>query len=357
LDDGARGGDGGLLVRSAQARQGAWNGKQIVLIDMNSNGRYDDAGVDQLIFDKTTVLKIGEELVLGKDKWSAKITPSGNLLVLGKGMDFSAAMQVADGGPEGALEVWNTVRRALKMHPLTRDPELERIGALHVKYMMKHGLGHGEDKGAPEYTADGHRAGMSSVLSAGQSCARDAILSLLDTFYHRIQMLQPDLATTGINFEGGFGGANTLAGAKRKADFSEPFAYPPDGAALVRPGWSGHEGPSPIPEAPQGGVGQTVTLTFPGGQRLKGGVITLKEGSASGTAVDAWTSAPDKPAPGGAGMFGDNMNSMCLIAKAPLKPETRYFAEVTGDLNGKPFTHTWSFKTGQGGFGRRRASR
>ena len=258
-------------------------------------------------------------------------------------------MLITDTSVDGALLTWNTVRRSLRLQPVTRDPELERIGALHVKYMGKHGLGHPEDKSAADYTADGNKAGMGSVLSFGRPNAREAILGLLDTFYHRVQMLQPDLAVTGINYEDRYGAANVHNGPKRKVSWTEPFAYPPDGAIHVRPGWSGMEGPSPIPEVPKGGVGQTVTLTFPSGKKVKNGTIVLHEGGASGPSPDAWVSAPDKPAAGGAGMFPNNMNSICLIAKAPLKTGTLYVAEATAEVDGRPFKQTWSFTTDKGG--------
>ncbi len=331
----------GYTVVSVQARLGTFQGKPIALIDVNSDGRFDGEG-DQMVLDKTTVLNPGDPVKIGNDEWSVKISPSGNSITFSKGGDFGALLASGDGSAEGALTVLNGVRAVLKLQPLKRDPELERIGALHIKYMAKHGITHVEDKAAPEYSADGAKAGMGCVISGNPGDARSGVINLLDTFFHRISMLESDLAVTGINNGDGFTTVNVHDGPKKKVTMKEPFCYPPPDATNVRTGWNGREGPSPIPETPSGGVGETVTITFPNGQKVKNGALTLHEGSLSGAAVDAWVSTPEKPADK---MFGDNMNTICLIAKTPLKPGTIYVAEATADIDGKPFKKEWTFTT------------
>ena len=340
--------DDGLTVQSVQARMGSFQGKPIALIDVNSDGRFDNDGVDQLVFDKTTVLSPGDTMKIGNDEWTVKISPSGNFVTFSKGGDFGALLTVGDGGLDSALAVLNGVRAVLKLQPLKRDPELERIGALHIKYMAKHGIGHVEDKAAPEYSADGAKAGMGCVISGNPGDARSGVVNLLDTFFHRIAMLQSDLAVTGINNGDGFTTVNVHNGAKKKVEMKEAFCYPPPDAMNVRTGWNGREGPSPIPETPSGGVGETVTITFPNGQKVKNGALTLHEGGISGPSVESWVSTPEKPADK---MFGDNMNTICLIAKTPLKSGTVYTAEATADVDGKPFKKEWTFTTMKGGGG------
>jgi uncharacterized protein YkwD len=337
--------DGKYAVHSVQARLGTFQGKQIALVDVNSDGRYDSAGVDQLVYDKTTAIAAGDTLKIGSEEWTVKISPSGNLLTFSKGIDLEAILSSGDGGIESALAVLNGVRTALKLQTLKRDPELERIGAFHIKYMAKHGITHVEDKSAPEYTADGARAGMGCVISGGAGDARSGVINLLDTFYHRVSMLDPDLVITGINNGEGYTSVNVHNGTKKPGGIKEPFCYPPPDAVNVRTGWNGAEAPAPIPVTTRDGVGETITLTFPAGQKVKGGTLALHEGSASGAAVDAWVSAPDKPAAAGASMFPDNMNTICLIAKAPLKIGTLYFVEATADVDGKAFKKEWSFTT------------
>ena len=262
-------------------------------------------------------------------------------------IDLESILSSGDGGIDSALAVLNGVRAALKLQPLTRDPELERIGALHIKYMAKHGIGHVEDKSAPEYTPDGAKAGLGCVISAASGDARSGVINLLDTFYHRVSMLDPDLAITGINNGNGFTSVNVNGAAKKPAGIQEPFCYPPPGAINVRTGWNGGEAPAPIPVpvVTRDGVGETITLTFPAGQKVKDGTLALHEASASGPAVDAWVTAPDKPAAAGADMFPDNMNTICLIAKSPLKLGTIYVAVATAEVDGKAFKKEWSFTT------------
>jgi hypothetical protein len=53
-------------------------------------------------------------------------------------------------------------------------------------------------------------------------------------------------------------------------------------------------------------------------------------------------STPSRPTPS-ASFQG---NTVCLIAKAPLRPHTTYTATVTGTVDGKPWRRTWTFTTG-----------
>src|SRR5262249_46789326 len=113
-----------------------------------------------------------------------------------------------------------------------------------------------------------------------------------------------------------------------------------DNATDFLPGWSGREGPCPIPgDVPKGGVGQPVTLTFAPHEKVKDGKIVITEG---GKEIDGWLSAPDKPA---VAMFGDNLQTICFIAKAPFKHKTQYAVKATANVDGKPFEKTWKFTT------------
>ncbi|MCZ7648054.1 MAG: hypothetical protein M5U26_22805 [Planctomycetota bacterium] len=98
---------------------------------------------------------------------------------------------------------------------------------------------------------------------------------------------------------------------------------------------------------PPGGVGETITLTFPPNMRgAKDAKIEVLENGKD--AVDGWTSDPEHPA---SAMFKDNMNTICFIAKTVMKEQASYTVRVTATVGGKPFAHQWSFKTGNADFG------
>ena len=346
--------EAGLKVRGYGAQVGSYLGKEFALVDVNSNGRFDDAGTDVLVYDKKTQVKVGDPFLLGTERLEIKVAASGQSATFAKpGMGFGGAAAFkgamegggADTSIEGGMETWNSIRASLGVPPLKRDPKLEEAAYKHIEYMKAVGnLQHEEDKSHPKYTPEGARSGMGSCLGRGGSTPRAAILSQLQCFLHRIPLIMPELEFTTLAFdpESHYSGFDYSGGPRRRnVEWPGPIAYPPDGASDFGPYWSGNEGPCPIPGGPPaGGVGQPITLTFPHRQRLKGGKLTLTD--PAGAEVEGWLSAPDKPA---VSMFGDNCNTVCFIAKAPLKTDTLYTAKVEGKLNGVDFTKTWKFTT------------
>lgn len=333
-------------VRSYIAMTGTFNGKEFAILDVNANGRFDDSGTDVLVWDKKTAFKIGEKVVIGEDEWDAKVTASGNSVTWGKGMGFSTAFEKVkgDNSIDGGLALWNGIRASIGAPPVKRDPKLEEWGNKHIEYMKAIGnLQHPEDKGNPKYSDEGNRAGMGSCLGRGSRDPQSAIMGQLTCFLHRIPLINPELEMTSFCVDpAGWSAFDHANGAKRKFDWKGPIAYPPDGANDFGPYWAGNEGPCPIPGGPpEGGVGQPVTLTFAPHEKVKNGKLVLSEGS---TEVDGWLSAPDKPA---VAMFGDNCQTICFIAKQPLKAKTAYSVKVTAEVNGKPFEKSWKFTTSE----------
>ncbi len=59
--------------------------------------------------------------------------------------------------------------------------------------------------------------------------------------------------------------------------------------------------------------------------------------------MDAWVSSPEKPA--GPNAVVAQQNSICLIAKAPLRPGVRYAVQVQAHVNGREWQRAWTFLT------------
>lgn len=360
----------GWGLRSAELREGRFAGHRFALLDLNSDGRFDGVGTDTAVFDGGVQAKVGVPFKLDGKYWRLKVTPSGMRATVAPSsaaapvemlaptavagstrngnaapLDFSGQAFGTD--VKGALGAWNAVRAGLGLLPVTCDKELEKAGYKHIEYMRRNGMTHYESKGKDGYSPEGAKAGKGSDLSKGQPNAKLMVMGLLDTFYHRVAMIKPELAVSGISYDAAsrYGVVNVHNGKKRRVKWTEPLLYPPPGATGVRPGWSGREGPSPIPgKPPKGGVGQTVTVTFPRRTKVVEAKIALKEGE---KAVEAWVTSPEKPAPAGKSMFRTNMDTICLIPKHPLKPRTVYTVEVSAKVNGKPFARRWRFTTGE----------
>jgi hypothetical protein len=81
-----------------------------------------------------------------------------------------------------------------------------------------------------------------------------------------------------------------------------------------------------------------VSLQFRPGDRVSGATMELKAGDAK---VDAFVSTPENPA-----SSHPQSNTICLIPKEPLKPDTLHTVKATCTLNGEKFEKEWRFTTG-----------
>jgi uncharacterized protein YkwD len=97
------------------------------------------------------------------------------------------------------------------------------------------------------------------------------------------------------------------------------------------------------PEVPQAGgtktrAGFPITITFPPTAAVRAASASVSE--ASGRAAGAWLSTPEKPArPRG------QRNTVCLIPRKPLRPNTTYEVTARAEVDGRPWQKTWKFTT------------
>jgi uncharacterized protein YkwD len=117
--------------------------------------------------------------------------------------------------------------------------------------------------------------------------------------------------------------------------------YPVDKQENVPLEFPGNEEPDPIPDAKEKLAGFPVTVTFTQRQRVRNVSARLLDGA--GREIEAWSSAPDKPA--NPAHADSQQNTICVLAKAPLRPGTRYDVTITAEVNGKPWKAAWSFTT------------
>jgi uncharacterized protein YkwD len=117
--------------------------------------------------------------------------------------------------------------------------------------------------------------------------------------------------------------------------------YPVDGQEGVPLEFSGNEVPDPLPDTADKLGGYPITVTFPAKRHVRAVKARLTDGD--GREISVWLSSPERPAnPAHADV---QQNTVCLIAKSPLRYGTRYSVSVAAEVDGKPWRAEWAFTT------------
>jgi uncharacterized protein YkwD len=167
---------------------------------------------------------------------------------------------------------------------------------------------------------------------------------------HRAAMLEPRLKTFGAGFARNTEGQwvsvfDWTQGLDREPLDAKPvkdaIVYPAPGQVRVPLWFPGNETPDPLPQTKEKLAGYPITLTFPPQARLENVVVHLTDKDKR--ALDVWLSTPEKPA--NSQFASLQQNTICLIAKKPLRPNARYRVEASATVNDKPWSATWDFET------------
>jgi len=251
-----------------------------------------------------------------------------------------------------ALERINFYRKTAGLEPVTADPALSKACAAHAQYLVKNdghpsirGLGmHKEDPKLPGYSEEGAKAGASAVIyPTGDQVF--AVNGWMGSLFHRIPLLDPSLTRVGLGFakagkNGGWFVVDTITGRDGN-DGTKPVLFPVDGQKDVPLKFT-PEYPEAIPANKENNAGYPVTAIFPENDTVKDVTASLQDGA--GKELEVWLSTPEKPA-------GDHKdyqrNTVCLIAKAPLKPGTTYTVTVKATVNQEAWSQKCSFTTGK----------
>lgn len=247
-----------------------------------------------------------------------------------------------------ALERVNAHRKAAGLEPVALDPALSKGCRLHAEYLVLNrdapqvqGLGgHKEDPKLPGYTPEGARAGMASDI--GFQPPLECVEMWVNSLFHRIPLLDPNLKRVGFACASGGGGTVSVldltGGNPSVGTSSMVVLYPADGQTDVPCRFLRYELPDPIPEDKDLVAGYVITASFKLALPVKGAKARLKD--AKGREVDCWVSTPEKPA-----HPAYQRNTIGLIAKDPLKPGTAYTVEMSARVGGKPWERAWTFTT------------
>jgi uncharacterized protein YkwD len=262
----------------------------------------------------------------------------------------SLAGELAGAG-NTAVERVNAYRKLVGSPPLTLATTLSLGCKLHAEYLLTNtedastkGLGaHNEDPKKPGYTPEGARAGKSAVIFFRETPDPDAfkpaitIDGFVDTFFHRIPLLDPDLKRIGFGVAKGKRSIVVLD-VLNGGGTDQPIVYPADKQTEIPTFYRGVERPRPIPETKGKKEGYPVTVTFPRSSEVKKATAQLKDDK--GAEVPIWLLTPEKSENPGL-----QRNSIALFAKEALAAKTTYTVTVQAEVDGKGWQRTWSFTT------------
>jgi len=330
---------------------------KLIFVDVNGNGSFGDVGIDGWM-----PAAKGHTYMLPLEAW---IAVAGGRAFLWFGPEsktlryrFEPLAFPTAKGVEGArhkgdlgpaqldvpqgLEAWNRLRMLNGLCPVYLDPDLTRGAMLHAIYQVRHGTGHVEEEGKKYYTEPG--AESAKHASIGTRALVEEVVGVYRTFYHRIQLYNPDTRGAGV----GSGANSTVIDGTRgreKRAWAWPVIIPAPGTAGVGRAFD-DELPTVHDDFFARGGGQRaggfpITLSFPTRQ-VKDVTAELRIGGPEGKPVPFLLSWPEKPANA---RFPNNLKSICLIAEKNLKGGSTFWVKVNYRYRGKPGERIFTFRT------------
>ncbi len=252
----------------------------------------------------------------------------------------------------------NRIRQQAGLDPVELDDDLSQACRSHAKYLVinarrpeTQGLGvHREDPKLPGFTPEGQKAAKASDIALGDYQPIDALDGWMATLYHRVPILERGLRRIGFGCARGerLGWVTVLdvASGRENAPQTGPVIWPVEDQMEVPLNFPpGGEMPNPIPHDKSGRAGYPITATFPLKARLFNAEGKLED--AKGQPVACWFSSPDAPANP---QFKEHQGTtVCLIPKAPLRPEHTYRVTLKGESADRAWKKSWSFTTAKAG--------
>jgi uncharacterized protein YkwD len=243
-----------------------------------------------------------------------------------------------------ALSILNQTRKAAGLDTVTISATLSKGCYQHAKYLVINKnnpltSGMSAHKEYPElqgYTKEGETAGKNAVIHFVNPIT--AIEGWIQTFYHRIPLLQPNLKEIGIGFYEKDGYVVSLvdciSGISGESS-KEMVCYPNEDQTNI-PLEMGPEIPHPVGE--QGSYGFPITIYFTQWQKITN--VTFKLTDNDNNVIACQLSTPEKPA-----TYFSQWNSICAIPKKPLNKDSKYFVTISCMVNGTALKKTYSFRT------------
>lgn len=344
--------DGKWVYRNLTQLHVVIGAEQFVVVDANGNGAYNDAWEDGLAWEgRTWLFPLPGE----SERWCSATMDFTGLKFgsLGeaptvKGRPISTTVAAA----LPILKGVNEERVQIGLTPRPEDVQLSADLQKHCKYMaMNNTLTHPEDKGKPGYTEEGHKAGMRSILAQGAGADRVAE-GMVNTYFHRQDVIRPGAMAFGVGIEGAFSGIDGRSNMEKVRDSVWPVLCPVPGQSGVNTTY-GKEAPDATPG--DNAAGYPITAYFgTSALKLKEYKLTaLPPGAMQlpptaklppGTPVECYAFDPGQ---GASADMTKYQACVCIIPKDPLKVNVDYEVMLSVDVAGKPWSKTWRFSTNQ----------
>jgi len=243
-----------------------------------------------------------------------------------------------------ALTILNNARISAGLDTVSISVTLSKGCYSHAKYLVTNKNnpltnGMNAHKEFPElqgYSKDGEIAGKSAVIHFVK--LSQAVDGWIQTFYHRVPLLQPNLKEIGIGYYEMDGYVVSLldciSGTSGKST-KDVVLYPNENQSNV-PTTMGREIPHPVGQ--EGNYGFPITIYFTNRQKITD--VNFKLTDNNGKEIACYVSTPEKPA-----TYFSQWNSICAIAMSPLVGDTKYFVTVTCTVNGHAYKKTYNFQT------------
>lgn len=130
--------------------------------------------------------------------------------------------------------------------------------------------------------------------------------------------------------------------ASQLAVGSDPAVlYPVPAQTRVPLSFPGNEVPDPLPDVKDKLAGYPITVQFQRRARVTAVEALLED--VEGKTVSAHISTPENPA--NKEFAANQQNTVCLFAKKPLVPGTRYLVRVRARVDGREWSRLWAFAT------------
>jgi len=236
-----------------------------------------------------------------------------------------------------AVEVLNGFRTLHGLEPVTLDSRLVSSAESHSRAMAgTKFLTHKEEDAAMADASSRSRSfgfvgPVAELVASGMPNVPYSIASFMDAPYHRRLLLRPGKLSFGCAETDGY--VCLVLGGQSSPGL---IVSPPDGAQGVPVAWDGIEEPNPVRvKGARPPYGYPIAF-YAYGQTPSAVKATLTEGER--TPVRFYLSTPDS----------DPHSSDCviLVPQSPLRPQTKYTAEVRFQLAGTEKTLTCQFTTG-----------
>jgi len=210
---------------------------------------------------------------------------------------------------------------------------------------------HQEASGYPGYTGVNFYDRMTAAGFTGSAMFETmafvanpsgAVSEWLNTVFHRVPMLHPNMTVFGYGSSSADSRPNDVCdyGSGTAASTSAVIVWPPPGATAV-PGSFDISEEGPTPPAPPGGgttTGPIVSVFFASGS--SGTITSHSIRDASGNPLPDTMIAPNDPT------YGPYMmGSYSFYAAGPAASGTTFTIAIAGAVGGQSFTKTWTFTT------------